>query len=99
VKKEIKNVNDSLVTETNDGWRVAEMVVNYEDIVHCEHCNDRIISAYIEDDIIEWHQTLEELTKLDANGATMYFLPDSIQTLKEDIDSMRFAIETIEGNK
>lgn len=99
MKKEIKVITSAVEDQRDEGWLVVALDVNYESVVYCEHCNDRVLSAYIEDDILEWENTLENLRSLDANGATMFFLPDNIEAIREDIETMRTAIETIEGLK
>jgi hypothetical protein len=47
VKKELRNVLDSIASRSNDGWRVVAVDVNWEDdTLVCEHSGERIESAY-----------------------------------------------------
>lgn len=40
----------SAMTKARDGWRPAAVDVNYEDpTLYCDHCSERIESAYAED--------------------------------------------------
>jgi hypothetical protein len=50
VKAEIENVQHSIETESNDGWRVVAVDVNWEDSnLLCDHSGQRIESAYCTD--------------------------------------------------
>jgi len=47
VKAEIENVQHSIETDSNDGWRVATVDVNWFDSnLLCDHSGQRIESAY-----------------------------------------------------
>ena len=97
VKKNRVAVNDSITTNTDDGWRVCAMDVNYEHVHYCDNCNDSIVGSYIGDDVIDWHSTWEKLNALDANGATMFVRPSGdIDQIRFDISTMELAIESIE---
>lgn len=97
VKKNRVSVNDSITTQTNDGWRVSAMDVNYEHIHYCDNCDASIVGSYIGDDVIDWHSTWEKLNALDANGATMFGRPSGhIDDIRTDITQMELAIESIE---
>lgn len=97
VKKNRVSVNDSITTQTDDGWRVCAIDVNYEDVHYCDHCSDQIIGSYICDDVVDWYNTWERLNKLDANGATMFARPEGhIDQIRLDIDTMELAIDSIE---
>lgn len=51
VSKERRNILDSVHHKQNDGWRVVCLDINYEDPqLFCDHCDDRIESAYAEDE-------------------------------------------------
>jgi len=45
--KERRNILESIAHHARDGWRVVGMDINYEDnMLYCDHCSDRIESAY-----------------------------------------------------
>jgi hypothetical protein len=47
VNEERRNILESIARKSRDGWRVIGADINYEDnMLHCEHCNERIESAY-----------------------------------------------------
>lgn len=47
VKTERRNILESVAHKTRDGWRVVGLDINYEDdSLYCDHCSDRIESAY-----------------------------------------------------
>lgn len=49
-KKEAKRIVESIRNGSNDGWRVIGHEVNWEDsCLICDHCSQRIESAYAED--------------------------------------------------
>jgi hypothetical protein len=50
-KKCCKEEANSIAESTEgDGWHINSLTVNYEDgDLHCDHCSDRIESAYAED--------------------------------------------------
>ena len=97
VIKHRRSVVDSIATETDDGWRVCGLDVNYENAIYCDHCNDRIESAYAEDEIVDWYQQYYRLKALDANGATMFGRPSGTwNDIKEETEQIKTAIETIE---
>jgi len=51
VKRERRNILDSIAHGHRDGWRVVGMDVNYEDgELYCGHCSRQIESAYAEPD-------------------------------------------------
>ena len=51
VKSEIRNIIDSCRREVDDGWRAYGADINYEDPnLYCDHCGNRIESAYAEED-------------------------------------------------
>lgn len=55
-KSEWSIIEDSTRTRRNDGWTVAGVDVNYEDVeLYCANCNKRIESAYGEE---ENHESL-----------------------------------------
>jgi len=50
-KREGKRITASIREQSNDGWRVVAQVVNWEDAsLFCDHCGNRIESAYAEDE-------------------------------------------------
>lgn len=50
VKKERRNILESIAHKQHDGWRVVAIEINYEDThMHCEHCGEDIESAYGEE--------------------------------------------------
>jgi hypothetical protein len=50
VKTERRNILESIATRAHDGWRVVGLDINYEDPdLYCDHCSQRIESAYAED--------------------------------------------------
>ena len=50
VKAEIENVQHSIETDSNDGWRVVAIDVNWEEPnLICDHSGQRIESAYCTD--------------------------------------------------
>ena len=50
VRREMHNVVWSLRNDCSDGWKVVACDVNYEDSeMVCDHCGERIESAYGED--------------------------------------------------
>ncbi len=50
VRKELRNILDSIKTQTSDGWLVNGCSVNWEDAaLRCEHSGERIQSAYAEE--------------------------------------------------
>ena len=97
VRKERASIDDAITTQTDDGWRVCAMDVNYEDIHYCDHCDSSIVGSYIGDDVVDWHSTWEKLNALDANGATMFVRPSGhIDDVRREISEMEIAIESIE---
>lgn len=49
VKKELGNIVTSIAQNLRDGWKVEGIDINYEDPdLYCDHCNERIESAYTE---------------------------------------------------
>lgn len=47
VKVERRNIIESIARKSGDGWRVVGIDVNWEDPhMECEHCGDKIESAY-----------------------------------------------------
>lgn len=49
VNSERRNILESIAHKARDGWRVIGADINWEDdMLHCEHCNERIESAYAE---------------------------------------------------
>lgn len=49
--KEFRTIARSMRDRSNDGWRIVACDVNYEDAdMHCAHCNQRIPSAYGNDE-------------------------------------------------
>ncbi len=49
-RAEWRNIVDSMRTETDDGWRVIALEVNYESDIDCDHCGDMIPAAYLDDE-------------------------------------------------
>jgi hypothetical protein len=50
-RKEYRNISDSTRHKLRDGWHAAAIDVNWEDSsLFCDHCGDRIESAYAEDE-------------------------------------------------
>ena len=50
IKSELRNVLDSINTNTKDGWKVEYVDINYEDNdCYCAHCSKQIKSAYGDD--------------------------------------------------
>ncbi len=48
---EAKRITESIREGARDGWRVETQDVNWEDAgLYCDHCNERIESAYAEDE-------------------------------------------------
>ncbi len=45
--KERRNIIHSIGHDVSDGWQVNYIDVNWEDELHCDHCNDMIEAAYI----------------------------------------------------
>ena len=46
-RTEAYEIMRSIIRKQSDGWRVVGQDVNWEDShAHCEHCGDRIESAY-----------------------------------------------------
>lgn len=51
-KLERRNILEAIAHKQNDGWRVVARDINWEDpALFCEHTNERIESAYAEDDV------------------------------------------------
>ena len=51
VKENLVSIFDSIKTETNDGWRIVGVDINWEDAdLCCDHTGNRIESAYAEPD-------------------------------------------------
>lgn len=49
-RKEYKQIAYARHHKQNDGWCVVAVDINYEDAsLHCDHCSQRIESAYAED--------------------------------------------------
>ena len=49
-RKEARNVMASIASNARDGWRVVATDINYEDSnLYCDHCSEKIDSAYGED--------------------------------------------------
>ncbi len=46
-----KCANDNLELTLGDDpqWRIVAMAINYEDEIYCDHCGDRVESAYERD--------------------------------------------------
>lgn len=54
VRDEWRQVCNAIRTNTNDGWQVVAVDVNYEDAsLYCDHTGERIGSAYAEDEVEE----------------------------------------------
>lgn len=50
-KRQGRQICDSIRTRSNDGWRVESQDINWEDAsLYCDHCGERIESAYAEDE-------------------------------------------------
>lgn len=50
-KSEYRQIAYARHHKLNDGWHVDAVDVNYEDAsLYCDHCNERIESAYAEDE-------------------------------------------------
>lgn len=50
-RAEYRNVSSAIKDGVDDGWRVEFCEANYEDSeLYCSHCNERIESAYAEED-------------------------------------------------
>lgn len=50
-REEFRLVTDSVQKRLNDGWQVVGCQINEEDAdLTCDHCNEKIESAYGEDD-------------------------------------------------
>lgn len=97
VKKNRVQIYDSIKTQTDDGWRVCAMDVNYECVHYCDNCDSMLVGSYIADDVVEWNTTWDKLNALDANGATMFVRPSGhIDQVRLDISTMELAIESIE---
>jgi hypothetical protein len=48
--REIVRIDDSISSQSSDGWRMVGFDINYEDLnCYCCHCNERIQSAYAEE--------------------------------------------------
>ncbi len=46
-RKEAQQIIPAIANKERNGWRVVACDVNYEDTdLHCEHCSERIESAY-----------------------------------------------------
>jgi hypothetical protein len=65
-RKERRNILESIANRSNDGWRVIGLDVNWEDSqLYCDHTNEKIESAYCEDqgalEQAAWHDTSAEL--------------------------------------
>lgn len=46
-RAEFRNIADSIVTDTRDGWRIEHCGINWEDSsLMCDHCAEWIESAY-----------------------------------------------------
>ncbi len=46
-RAELRNILESIRDQSNDGWRVVAVDVNWEDKnLYCDHTGDRIESAY-----------------------------------------------------
>ena len=51
VKENLRSVIWSLRNQVDDGWRIVGCEINYEDAdLYCDHCGERIESAYGEDE-------------------------------------------------
>lgn len=51
VREEYDQIRESIEEDLNDGWRVVAVDVNWEDPeLYDDHTNERIESAYAEDD-------------------------------------------------
>lgn len=49
-RKERRNILESIATQSNDGWRVVAVDINWEDTeLQCDHTGQLIQSAYGED--------------------------------------------------
>ena len=50
VKDNYRIIRESMRDDSNDGWRVVAIDINYEDPnLYCDHTGERIESAYCED--------------------------------------------------
>lgn len=50
-EENFRQIVRSITEDFNDGWRVIGCEVNYENPdLHCDHCGERIESAYAEED-------------------------------------------------
>lgn len=48
-RKEVRNILQAIDRKDGSGWRVLATDINYEDgQLHCEHCSERIESAYVD---------------------------------------------------
>jgi hypothetical protein len=46
-KKERRSILEAIAAKARNGWRVVGQDINYEDnILFCDHCDERIESAY-----------------------------------------------------
>jgi hypothetical protein len=47
VKKERRNILESISSKARDGWHVVALDINWEDdMLSCDHCSEQIESAY-----------------------------------------------------
>lgn len=47
VKRELRNILESIASKANDGWRIVALEINWEDAaLYCEHTGQKIESAY-----------------------------------------------------
>ena len=47
VKRELRNILESIANKANDGWRIVALEINWEDAaLYCEHTGQKIESAY-----------------------------------------------------
>lgn len=52
VTKEYARIQESVRDGRKDGWALEGRGINYEDSsLYCDHCNQRIESAYAEDEV------------------------------------------------
>lgn len=47
VRRELRNILESIANKANDGWRIVALEINWEDAaLYCEHTGQKIESAY-----------------------------------------------------
>jgi hypothetical protein len=48
-RSEARSIIDAIKKRYRDGWKVEHCEVNYESEIFCDHCNEKIESAYGDD--------------------------------------------------